>query len=117
MCSNPAHAIFNESGTARCPGGSLRIVDLSRLRARLPLFVFVAVVILLLLVLGFACACLSDHPVQVLERVLTAMASLPPIVVVWVVVGSLGFASMLRARETVLVASGRSSAELQRFLF
>lgn len=79
--------------------------------------VFILLLVFGLLLLGFACACLSDHPIQVIERVLAAIPAAPAIVLVWspmavaaLAVGFFGVAiSDVRARP--------SPALLQRFLF
>jgi len=48
------------------------------MRARLPLVVFILLLVVALLLLGFACACLSDHPMQAIERVLASIPAAPP---------------------------------------
>jgi hypothetical protein len=93
------------------------VPSVQRLRERLPLIVFLFLLILLVMLVGFACACLSDHPMQALERALAAIPALPALIVVW----TLAATSLLAA--SVLVASRRMAVEraspalLQRFLF
>jgi hypothetical protein len=92
-------------------------VDIGQLRARLPIFVVAALVVLILVMLGFACVCFTDHPAQALERVLAAMASLPPLVDMWIAAGFLAFGMASNFRRQTAVPCGRSPASLQRFLF
>ncbi|MBA2462028.1 MAG: hypothetical protein H0V45_09735 [Actinobacteria bacterium] len=87
-----------------------------RLRRRLPLIVFVLLVILVLMMLGFACACLTDDPMQAVERALSFVPALPA------PAGWAGF-SLALATTLMVVAQARpvadraSPALLQRFLF
>ncbi|MGH3052742.1 MAG: hypothetical protein ACRDM8_07250 [Gaiellaceae bacterium] len=77
-------------------------------------FILLAVVCLALL--GFACACLSDQPMQALERALGAIPSLPALIEVW----SLMALSLLAAGSAIAAIRPRSRspspALLQRFL-
>ncbi len=87
------------------------------LRKRMPLLVFVLLALLLLMLVGLACACLTDDPMQAIERVFTALAQLPTAAVAW----SFMFATLLLAIPRLQPqATGRgwaSPASLQRFLF
>jgi hypothetical protein len=94
------------------------MASIAGLRERLPLIVFIFLVILVAMVLGFACACLTDHPMQAIERALsqvqtTAIASGDP----WspVVLAAIGFAIFATASRRPLARP--SPAGLQRFLF
>ena len=91
--------------------------SVQRLRDRLPLIVFLLLLILLVMLVGVACACLSDHPMQALERALSTIPALPPLIVVWTFTSALLLAAsalMTSQRATI----GRASpALLQRFLF
>jgi hypothetical protein len=92
------------------------VLSVQRLRKRLPLIVFLLLLILLLMLIGFACACLSDHPMQALERALSAIPSLPPSAIVWAFAASLFAGGVVIARRRLPV--GRASpALLQCFLF
>ncbi len=86
------------------------------MRARLPLVVFILMLIVALLVLGFACACLSDHPMQAIERVLSSISAALPLVAV----GSLNAVALamltLLAAGYVRAVARPSPATLQRFL-
>jgi hypothetical protein len=94
----------------------LPAMSISGMRARLPLVVFILLLIVALLLLGFACACLSDHPIQAIERVLAAIPAVPPVVEVWSV-NALGLAMlMLLAGRYVRAVARPSPATLQRFL-
>lgn len=91
--------------------------SIQRLRERLPLIVFLFLLIVLVMLVGVACACLSDHPMQALERALSAIPTLPALVVVWT------FAAASLLTVSALVGSRRPAVEraspalLQRFLF
>jgi hypothetical protein len=91
-------------------------MSLLALRARMPLIVFILVAVVCLALLGFACACLTDHPMQAIERALTAIAAAPAVVNVWAaaVVALLAAAAAIPIRR--LVADAPSHAALQRFL-
>ena len=83
----------------------------------MPLIAFVLLAVICLALFGFACACLSDQPVQAIERATSLGAALSPLVEVW----ALLIASLLMA-PLVLAAGDRgrsraSPALLQRFLF
>ncbi len=91
-------------------------MDLARLRGRLPLIAFILLAVVCLALIGFACACLTEHPMQAVDRVLSAMAELPPLTEVWslfaVVLAGAGAAFIVGQQ-----ANGRASpAVLQRFL-
>jgi hypothetical protein len=92
-------------------------LSIQRLRERLPLIVFVFLLVLLLMLVGFACACATDHPMQAVERALSAIPSAPALLEVW----SYAFAAMLLMAFVVArrpLAFGRASPQrLQRFLF
>jgi hypothetical protein len=93
------------------------VPGLENLRQRLPLVAFVFVVLLAVLLLGFACACITDHPALALERALAAMASIPPLNAIWLLLVVLLAPSVtVLARTRPAVVRG-SPAELQRFLF
>ncbi len=87
------------------------------LRKRMPLIVFLLLALLVLMLVGLACACLTDNPMQAIERVLTALAQFPTVAVAW----TFTFATLLLAMPRLQPqAAGRgraSPASLQRFLF
>ncbi len=86
------------------------------MRARLPLVVFILLLIAALLLLGFACACLSDHPMQAIERVLTSIPAALPLLEVWSPNAiALALLMLLTAGYGRAVARP-SPATLQRFL-
>ncbi len=101
-------------------------MSISGIRARLPLVVFILLLIVALLLLGFACACLSDHPMQAIERVLASIPAAPPVSDVWSVqaialdvwsVQAIALAMlMLFAGRYVRAVARPSPATLQRFL-
>ena len=90
-------------------------VAIDRLRQRLPFVVFVLVLVLGLLLLGFACACITDHPAQLIERVLAAIPALPPVVEVWSVQVVVLMGLALALVRPIPIARP-SPAALQRFL-
>jgi hypothetical protein len=98
-------------------GGYPGVVDLARLRGRMPLLVFILLAVVCLAILGFACACLTDQPAQAIDRATSLGSVLPALVDAWslvlVTLMSGGFALALRERTT----SRASPALLQRFLF
>jgi len=63
----------------------------------MPLVAFVLLAVVCLALLGFACACLSDHPMQALERALAGVAALPALTEIWslaiVFLAAAGFAA------------------------
>lgn len=87
------------------------------LRGRMPLLVFILLALVCLALVGFACACLSDHPMQALERALGSIPALPALVEVWPFLAVLAFASgTLFVATTTARARAPSPASLQRFL-
>ena len=82
----------------------------------MPLVAFVLLAIICLALLGFACACLSDQPMQAIDRALSGGQAVPALVV-W----TLAVAALLGASLLLAVRHGRDSraspALLQRFLF
>lgn len=73
--------------------------------------------LLALVLLGLACACIGDHPALALERALSALAHVPPLVAVWsLLVALLAPLARTLAQARPVVVRG-SPAELQRFLF
>lgn len=83
----------------------------------MPLVVFLFLVLLLVMLVGIACACLTENPMQGIERVLTALAQLPAAPVAW----SLALSTLLLVSVPASVQNagrGRASpAALQRFRF
>jgi hypothetical protein len=86
------------------------------LRKRMPLIVFLLLLLLVVMLVGLACACLTDNPMQTIERVVSALAQLPTVAVTW----TLMFATLLLAMPRLQppkAGRGRASpAALQRFL-
>ncbi len=92
-------------------------LSIQRLRERLPLIVFILLLILLVMVVGIACACATDHPMQTVERALSAIPAAPAVLIVWTytLVAMLVVAFVMPQRGRTF---GRASPqELQRFLF
>ena len=101
---------------ARYPASVSRL-SIQGLRERLPLIVFILLLILLVMVVGIACACATDHPMQTVERALSAIPAAPAVLIVWTYtfVAMLVVAFVVPQRRRAL---GRASPqELQRFLF
>jgi hypothetical protein len=83
----------------------------------MPLVAFILLAIICLALFGFACACLSDHPMQALERPLGAIPALPALIEVWSLVALAALASgALVVTSTMARARAPSPATLQRFL-
>ncbi len=82
----------------------------------MPLTAFILLAVICLPILGFACACLSEQPAQVIERVVSSGAALPPLVEVWslLAVGVVGAALIFGFERRA--PSRASPALLQRFL-
>lgn len=83
----------------------------------MPLLVFLLLAIFCVVALGIACACASDHPIQNVDRALSAIPAATPLVEVWtlafgplMVLASFG----LRRRR---VDGSTSAAALQCFRF
>lgn len=97
--------------------GILGVVDLARLRSRMPLVAFILLAVVCLALIGFACACLSDQSVQALERSTSLGGALPALIEVW------ALSVVLVVSSGVLLVPtgstfGRASPQLtQRFLF
>jgi hypothetical protein len=93
------------------------VLNLQRLRERLPLIVFIFLFVLLLMLVGIACACVTDHPMQAVERALAAIPVMPAVIELW----GYTFAAILLLAGAVSPrrrALGRASPQqLQRFLF
>jgi hypothetical protein len=92
-------------------------MSLQAMRRRMPLVLFILLAIFCLIALGIACACASDHPMQNIDRALSAIPAATPLVEVW----TLSFAALVifaslsprkRREET-----DTSPAALQCFLF
>ena len=84
------------------------------LRRRLPLPAFILLALLCVALLGFACACLTDHPMQAIERALAAVPALPALVEVWSPAALMAFATLFVLAVSALRRP--SAAALQRFL-
>jgi len=82
----------------------------------MPLVAFILLAIICLALLGFACACLSDYPLQALERALGAVPALPALTEVWSLIALVALASALLATAPRARARAPSPALLQRFL-
>lgn len=104
---------MNEHLPGRYPHG---VTMLERLRERLPFVVFVLLLVLSLVVLGVLCACMSDHPVQAIERALFAVASLPALLEVWSFALAAFVATALLYARPRPVTGRASPAVLQRFI-
>jgi hypothetical protein len=92
-------------------------VSLQALRGRMPLLAFIFLALVCLALFGFACACLSDHPIQAVDRIVGAMGALPALIEVW------GFAAVAALASAAVFGSAArprarapAPAVLQRFL-
>ena len=111
VLGNPCRAECSDAGKL------LGMPGIIALRKRMPLIVFLLLALLLLMLVGLVCACLSDSPIQAIERALTALSQLPTVVVAWTMM----FATIVLASPRLQpqrAGRGRTSpAALQRFLF
>jgi hypothetical protein len=84
----------------------------------MPLIVFILLALVCLALIGFACACLSDAPVQALERALASLTTQPGLVEVWPFAAlALLAAAWVSSGARLERPTGRASpALLQRFL-
>lgn len=80
----------------------------------MPLVAFLFLAVVCFALLGFACACLTDNPLQALERALAGIALVPALVEVWPAAALVLLAAMWATAR--LVAAPPSPATLQRFL-
>lgn len=92
------------------------MANLDRLRRRLPLIVFLLLAIVVVMLLGFACACLTEDPMQALERLLYAPAA-PEAMAAWVALLAALATWPLVTRVHRRAADRASPALLQRFRF
>jgi hypothetical protein len=106
-----------EQGNCSDAGKLIAMPGIIALRNRMPLLVFLFLALLLLMLVGLACACMTDNPMQAIERIMTALAQLPAVAGVWTFI----LATLLVATPRLQpqkAGRGRSSpAALQRFLF
>lgn len=80
----------------------------------MPRPVFFVVLVIALLLAGFACACLSDHPLQALERLTASPATVPfPLFDIWALAT---FLSLLVVGSRT-VSERLTQERLQRFRF
>ena len=86
------------------------------MRKRLPLIVFIFLVLILVMLVGIACACATDHPMQAIEKAVSAIPAAPPMMEVWPAL-VLGLFAAALVPTLLVAARGRSPALLQRFLF
>ncbi len=83
----------------------------------MPLLVFILLAIFCLVALGIACACASDHPMQNIDRALSAIPAANPLVEVWTFTfGTLVILTAFGLRNR-RADNSTSPAALQCFLF
>ncbi len=87
------------------------------MRERLPLIVFVLLVLIAVMLLGIACACLTDHPMQAIEKALSAIPLAASLMAAWPMLAVALFGIALTPRLTQAAGDRASPAMLQRFLF
>ena len=93
------------------------MLSITEARKRLPLLVVIFLVLIVVMLAGFACACLTDHPMQAIEKALSAILVVATVLTAWPVlaVGLVGPA--LASRFSGAARNRASPALLQRFLF
>lgn len=82
----------------------------------MPLVAFILLTVLCLAILGFACACLSDQPLQAIDRALSAIPALPAVIQVWSLLALASAPLALFVLRAGCARSRSSPAVLQRFL-
>ena len=83
----------------------------------MPLVAFILLAVVCLALFGFACACLSDHPMQAVERALGGVPALPALIEMWSLLALIALAAAaFAASATSPRARAPSPASLQRFL-
>lgn len=82
----------------------------------MPLVVFLLLFVLLLMLVGLACACLTDQPMQAVERALTVLSELAAVVDAWSPQIVAAFAASLLLVAQAIAFGRASPAQLQRFL-
>jgi hypothetical protein len=83
----------------------------------MPLVTFLLLAVVCLALFGFACACLSDHPMQALDRAVGVGPALPALVEVWSLLAVVALAAgALLPRRATARARAPSAALLQRFV-
>ena len=87
------------------------------LRKRMPLIVFLLLLLLVVMLVGLACACLTDNPMQTIERVVSAFAQLPTVAVAWTLMFATLVLAMPRLQPQKAGRGRASPVALQRFLF
>jgi len=92
-------------------------LSIARMRKRLPLIVFIFVLLIVVMLVGVACACLTDHPMQAIEKAVSAIPAAPPMMEVWPALVLGLFAAAIIMRLPVAARGRASPAVLQRFLF
>ncbi len=83
----------------------------------MPLIAFILLALVCFALFGFACACLSDHPMQALERALSTIPALPALVEVWALTVLALFAAGILVAGGETLSRSLSPAVLQRFRF
>lgn len=86
------------------------------MRKRLPLIVYVLLVLIAVMLVGVACACLTDHPMQAIEKALSAIPMAAALMAAWPVLAVGLFGAALTARLSRAARDRASPAVLQRFL-
>jgi len=93
------------------------VLNIQRLRERLPLIVFILLLVLIVMTIGIACACATQHPMNTVEQTLSAASAMPALIEIW----TYTFAAIVLVGFIVPQprrALGRASPPvLQRFLF
>jgi hypothetical protein len=87
------------------------------MRKHLPPVVFVFLLLIAVMVIGVACACLTDHPMQAVEKAFSAIAAAPALIVVWSAFGAALVTAAVSLRRPRTGQSRASPQVLQRFRF
>ena len=87
------------------------------MRKRLPLFVFIFLVLIFVMLVGIACACATDHPMQAIDRAVSAIPAALPVMDLWPLVVLLLVPPLLLLVVPVRAPARASPPLFQRFLF
>jgi len=92
------------------------VASIAGMRKHLPLIVFVLLVLVVVMLVGLACACLTDQPMQAIERALSSLLAAPAAIEVWGLVVILIGTPLFLGPRLCRVRGRASPALLQRFL-
>jgi hypothetical protein len=99
------------------PGYPAGVLSIARMRNHLPLFVFIFFVLIVVMLIGVACACATDHPMQAVDRAISAIPAALPVIDLWPFIVLLLAPPLLWLAVPVRAPARASPPLLERFLF